>query len=250
MTVRLMQWNCMYLENPGKIAEYIKAINPDIVCLQELTSGYDEQWGDTGELIANYLGYDYYCKYGLMLLPDGGQTAMGVGILSRYPLHDKRGLQIEVRKTEEGRIMSNDRYYIQATVALPEGQVLKVGTLHLPFHPTFETSAHVRDMIKHVLNFLPQAGEFVLAGDFNKPPQSEVAKLFRQSGLWHAGPALRYPTWTTKPFAVGDWSYDELRWRLDYILCRGNLKRRKPHVLATTLSDHLPLLVELEVGGR
>lgn len=239
----------MYSEDPGKIADYIREVDPDIICLQELTLGYDERWGDTGELIANRLGYDRYCKYGLMLLPEGGQTAMGVGILSRYPLKDKRGIQIETRKTEEGIVRSNDRYYIQAEVGLPDGKTLTVGTVHLPFHPTFDTSAHVRTMSERIQGFVPASGNFVLAGDFNKPPQSETARFFRQNGLRSAGPAMRHPTWTTKPFKVGEWSYDELRWRLDYVLYRGELKRRRPRVLTTELSDHLPLLVEFEVVG-
>lgn len=245
--IRLMQWNCMYSEDPGKVAEYIKRVDPDVICLQELTNGYNEEWGDTGELIADALGYDRYCKYGLMLLPEGGQTIMGVGILSRYPLDNKRGLQIEVRRTEEGLVRSNDRYYIQATVTLPGGRTLTVGTVHLPFHPTFDTSPHVLSMAERIVDFTPKTGNYVLAGDLNKPPGSEAARLFRQNGLKSAGPAFRYPTWTTKPFKVGSWSYDELRWRLDYILYRGDLKRHRPQVLATDLSDHLPLMVEFEV---
>jgi endonuclease/exonuclease/phosphatase family metal-dependent hydrolase len=237
----------MYSEDPNSIADFIASVNPDVVCLQELTNGYSQAYGDTGAYIANMLGYEYFRKYGTMLLPDGGQTEMGVGIMSRFPLRNTRYFQIERRQVEDGMVRSNDRYYVEAEVLLPKGNVVKVGTMHLPFHPEFITSPYVRQMSQDVTGHIPEEGNYILAADFNKPPQSETAKLFRQAGLKHAGPAFRYPTWTTKPFTIGQWSYDALRWRLDFILYKGNVTRHSSQILQTTLSDHLPILAEFTV---
>lgn len=38
MQIKLLQWNIWYKEDPEKITKVITQINPDIACLQELTT--------------------------------------------------------------------------------------------------------------------------------------------------------------------------------------------------------------------
>jgi endonuclease/exonuclease/phosphatase family metal-dependent hydrolase len=71
-----MQWNVMYSEDVGQVADFIKQSKPDIVCLQELTESYQDR-GDTAEMISEHLGYNSHYAYGPMIFPDGSQGRMG-----------------------------------------------------------------------------------------------------------------------------------------------------------------------------
>jgi endonuclease/exonuclease/phosphatase family metal-dependent hydrolase len=247
MSLTLLQWNCMFSENPDKIAAFIADLKPDIICLQELTEGYHDVSPGTGEYIAARLGYQAHCAYGPMVLPDGTSTRMGNGILSRLPLERTDVLILQKGDVQDGRVTVHERMYVEATVIV-DGREVTIGTTHLAFHPRFITTRYKQAMMDKIVEHFPSAGaNYILAADFNAQPHSRAALSPRQHGLRNAGPALRHPTWTTKPFEIGPWLYDELRWRLDYVLYRGGLKPVKSEIVQTRLSDHLPILAEFEL---
>jgi len=47
MNFRLLQWNVMYSEDVVAVGDFVKQLDPDVVCLQELTHGYHEPGFDT-----------------------------------------------------------------------------------------------------------------------------------------------------------------------------------------------------------
>ncbi|HSX02546.1 MAG TPA: endonuclease/exonuclease/phosphatase family protein [Candidatus Saccharimonadia bacterium] len=246
MSFRLLQWNSMYNEDPAAIGQFLRSVQPDIVCLQELTRNYLPQYADVGAHVAETLGYYGFYKYGPMRLPDGGQTLMGDGIFSRFELQERRRIVLQPGLVENGQVKRDERLYLGVQVTLPGGQVIAVGTTHLPFHPQFRASAAKRAMVERILAETPTE-PYLLAGDFNATPSSWAGRRLRQ-GLRHAGPALAQKTWTTKPFAIGPHHYDQLRWRLDYVLHTTGVKVTKSELLQTSLSDHLPILVTFEVA--
>jgi endonuclease/exonuclease/phosphatase family metal-dependent hydrolase len=251
MEVSLLQWNVMYNENVSRVADVIKQLNPDIVCLQELTDDYQGQ-GDSAKTIAERLGYYSHYQYGLMLFPDGNQGRMGNGIFSRFPLLATDTTYLDRQKRNEaGQLTALDRFYLQAKLDLPDKRQLSVGITHLPFHPRMITSPYKRAMVDRMLAAMPQDRDLIVAGDLNTTPASAAARMLRQAGLRNAGPALKQPTWTTKPFTIGPWSYDGLRWRFDYVLYRSpgaTLKVRQARIVETNLSDHLPILTTFRIG--
>jgi endonuclease/exonuclease/phosphatase family metal-dependent hydrolase len=239
----------MYSEDMSAVAELIRQLNPDVVCLQELTQGHADQWPDTGAYIAERLGYYSHVTYGRMTLPDGQDVRMGNGIFSRFALDDKKAVLAIERDIEAGGVIGDDRYYLQATVLLSEGeseQRVSVGTFHAPFSPTFKTTPLAVRLVSTILEHVQTADEIILMGDLNRTPGTRAARLLRSNGLRNVGPGLNRPTWTTRPFTIGPWSYDKLAWRLDYTLFKGAAKRTRSEIMQTTLSDHLPVLVELE----
>jgi len=241
----------MYSEDVQAVTGLIKELNPDIVCLQEITKGYDSRWDDVGAYIADTLGYFAHYQYGHMILPDGKPVLMGNGIFSRYPVINKQTVQVSYRDIESGGNVQDDRYYLQADIVAPEGRGtpknLTVGTVHLPFHPRFVTTPMATKIVDVILEKIPEQGDVILMGDLNRTPGTQATRRLRQAGLRNVGPALSQSTWTTKPFNIGRWHYDALRWRLDYVLYRGAGRRLNAQVVQTELSDHLPILVELEL---
>src|SRR5690348_2434157 len=122
MKFSLLQWNVLFSENVAAVGKFIAGLEPDIVCLQELTTGYHGEGFDSGEVIQQALGGHGYWDYGPLVLSDGNQTQMGVGIFSRFPLDGiKRVLQTgEVR---DGKVIRDERIYLEAEVAVPGGKV-------------------------------------------------------------------------------------------------------------------------------
>ena len=243
MNFRLLQWNVMYSENVAAVGEFVKQLDPDVVCLQELTHGYHEPGFDTGAVLGEMLGYHGYFDYGPMVLPDGRQTLMGMGIFSRYALDNERKVVLQPGILSDGKILQDERFYLEADVKLPGGSV-RVGTTHLAFHPLFRTTGRKLAMAELIRQRAAEAGpRYVLAGDFNSTPRSKAAQALRQ-GLRNAGPSLDVKTWTTKRFKIGQYEYDRLAWRLDYVLHGMGLRPKKAEVLQTELSDHLPISAE------
>jgi endonuclease/exonuclease/phosphatase family metal-dependent hydrolase len=245
MTLKVLQWNCMYSEDIEAVAEFVGVLKPDIVFLQELTNNYHESHLNTSAYVARVLGYAHYSAYGPMVLPDGTQAEMGMGIFSRFPLLDKQKIILQEGLVEDGKILRDERFFLQAAIEY-DGKEVGVCTTHLPFHPRFRTTPHKQRMVDTILDASRGYDQYIFAADLNTTPGTKAAATFRKHGLRNAGPALTLPTWTTKPFSIGPWHYEALRWRLDYVLTKG-VTAQRAQIVETHLSDHLPISVEIVV---
>jgi len=87
---------------------------------------------------------------------------------------------------------------------------------------------------------------FILAGDFNAQPDSEVIKRIEKY-VENLGPGYEQNTWTTKPFSYNGFEANELDYRLDYVFGSQDISVISAQTLATDVSDHLPVMVEIEV---
>ena len=87
---------------------------------------------------------------------------------------------------------------------------------------------------------------FILTGDFNARPDSEVIKCI-QNHVKNLGPDYDQKTWTTKPFSYNGFEANTLDWRLDYALGSSDIVVTYSKVLQTEFSDHLPIIVELDI---
>jgi endonuclease/exonuclease/phosphatase family metal-dependent hydrolase len=140
----------MYSEDISMIGDFISSLDLDIVCLQELTKNYSTI-ADSGAYLAERLDYQSYYEYGPMVLPDGQQALMGMGIFSRLPLTNPRKLVLQEPAIDYGKINRDERFYLEATITLPTRDII-VGTTHLPFHPTFRTTPTKRRMVSEIID--------------------------------------------------------------------------------------------------
>jgi len=243
MQMRVMQWNVMYDEDPERIVEVIQDVDPDVVCLQELTAGYQQRYSDVGAHIAARLGYYGVHDYGRMALPNGRDADVGCGIFSRWPLERHKSLVLQAGEMVDGEVTVDDRRYTQADVMTPDGMV-RFGTAHEPYHPHFFATVAKRAMTETILvELLAGGGPAVWCTDLNTTSGSQMIERILKV-MKNAGPALDQPTWTTKPFYLAHRHYSGLRWRLDYIFQRG-LEMRSAEIINTDVSDHLPIVAEL-----
>lgn len=243
MHISLLQWNIWYREDIHTIARFIRQVRPDVVCLQELTRNFPGQTEtDTVAYLAHTLGYNQAAQY--IPHPDLGWDQANA-ILSAYELSGPTPFWVN-EPTGAGGYDDEARGYLEATVKTPAGE-LRVGTTHLSytrgFAPTPRKDAET-DRLAEIVG--RNQGRFVLTGDMNALPDSYTIKRLSKL-LHHAGPPLSATTWTTKPFNYDGFEAHELRWRLDYVFTTPDIRVLSAELLPTQYSDHLPILVHVEL---
>jgi len=239
----ILKWNVWYLEDIHNIAEFLSENKADIICLQELTINFDKQANvHTPNYIAEKLGYHVYFQE--ITFADK-EMKQANAVLSKYPILDSRTVWIN---EEQGSGNYDDEYraYVEVTQDI-NGEKIKVGTVHMSYTHKFEPSERKLAEAQKLVDAVSSNTEkFILAGDFNAVPGSRVVTGI-ENLLNNCGPEYSENTWTTKPFSYGGFEANTLDWRLDYVFATNDIKVTKAQVLTTEYSDHLPILVEIEL---
>ncbi len=242
-TISILQWNIWYKEDIRNIAAFLKAHPADIICLQELTNGYQQNEPDTVEYIARTLGYRHYGQG--MPLPDGSWLQANA-IFARFPIVDKCFHYINEPVGTNG---FDDEYrsYIEMTLQIDDTHQLTVGTTHMSYTDRFvNTPRKEQEADKLAAILKSKQHNFIFTGDLNVTPDSPTLQKV-QKLLQHAGPDFSQKTWTTKPFSYNGFEETELNWRLDYIFASTDVNVLRSEILQTEYSDHLPVWAEVEV---
>lgn len=212
-----------------RIADVINRERPDLVGLQEVDRGVarTEEKDEIVELARMTL-MDYAFAHNLDY--QGGQY--GVAILSRSLIRNADHRMFENKREAERRGMLR----VEAEVA---GRTINFVTTHLDYqYPDgrlFET--------QQLLKFLSELkGNLLVVGDLNDEPTGTAYNLmlteFRDA-------------WIESQAKGSGWTYpaDKPSKRIDYIFYRpdGTLRAGKAKVIETLASDHVPLVVELEL---
>ena len=238
MKLRILQWNILYKEKIENVLKLIKKINPDIICLQELTlNGKWNNYKNTARWLAKRLNYDYYFMP-YHKFKEG--TISGNGILSRYPI--KKGVSIRI-----GRLYGKEKYesyrYIETTLNI-DSYLLKIGTVHLSFFPYLITTNEKKKEFSQLFKKIKKKKRrFIFTGDLNARPNSYIIRMLRKK-FKHCGPDFKLPTWTTKPFDFKGFKENRLRWRIDYVFATKDIKVVSSNVRKTRYSDHLPICID------
>lgn len=243
MEISILQWNVWYKEDIRNIAKFLLANPADIICLQELTRGYQHQESDTIKYIAKRLGYYYHFQE----IPfDDDRWTQANGIFSRFPIVIKDSLWIN-EPTGTGHYDDEYRAYIEVTIKVDDRE-LTVGTTHMSYTNGFIGSVRKEQEADKVLNIVSNKKlNYIFTGDLNAAPDSNtVCKISKV--LNNVGPDIIENTWTTKPFSYDGFVENNLNWRLDYIFASNDIQIVSSKVLETNFSDHLPVLAHLRLA--
>ncbi|MFN4122599.1 MAG: exodeoxyribonuclease III [Flavobacteriales bacterium] len=231
--------------------DWLKAVNPDVVCLQEIKSTADQL-----ELsLFHDLGYETY------LFPAQKKGYSGVALFSKTkPNHVEIGIGMDVYDSE-GRILRADFGDVSVMSAyFPSGSS---GEERQGFKFKF-----LDDFQGYVNDLKREKSSLIICGDYNichrpidihnpvsnakssgfLPEERAWMESFFQSGFVdtfrHFNPDPHHYTW---------WSYranaraKNLGWRIDYIAASENLKeniKRSIILPDAKHSDHCPVLTE------
>lgn len=234
----VLSWNVWSREDITRCVDLICELDPDVVCLQELVirDGTDEHGP---RYVAQRLGYDFCFKE-----IDVGESELVLanGVFSRWPITRSR---VEWINEPRGSGHYDDQYraYLEASLDVGPAPVT-VATTHMSYTNGFEeTTRKAGETAKLVELITGRNRRFVLTGDLNAGPRSTTITAVSRV-LTDVGP--RANTWTTKPFSYDGFTETELAWQLDYVFASSDATVHEARVIDTALSDHLPVLVELE----
>lgn len=249
-TVRILQWNVLFRESAARILDVLRTVDADVLCLQELTSVSGHNEGiDVPSFLAESLGFNQFYQIAQEWDAPGDRHTLGNGIFSRYPLtrtdfsfvRPSQGINPH-DPSQEGRV------YAESDVALPDGTTLTVGTTHLSYIPRGVMTTEKKREIDALLDIArSKESRYVLTGDLNEPPESYTVQELART-LRHCGPPFETLTWPTRPFRSQDHVEHGLGWRIDYAFATPDLAVVDARVVDTDVSDHLPILVELDVS--
>jgi len=234
------------------LIEWIKQVNPDVLCLQEIKANPEQ----VGVFEFEELGYHHYWY------PAQKKGYSGVSIFTKQkPKHIEYGCGIK-EYDDEGRILRID---------FEEFSVMSV------YHPSGSSGdlrqAFKMEWLEAFLNYINQLKatypNLVICGDFNichkaidihnpksnantsgfLPEEREWMEQFINSGFVDS---FRY--FNQEPHQYSWWSYragsraKNLGWRIDYNFVTDNLKNRisRSVILPSAIhSDHCPVLLEM-----
>lgn len=269
-TLRLASYNLLHgldVRQRGRldlaaVAECIRALDADVVCVQEADRGLPRSGGvDQVVWLAERLGYQAAFAPALLGDPDSswrtvpgagdpGGPAYGVGLLSRAGLEGVRRIALPgggdgQRPTptpqRDGPPSPGWDHEPRVGLAATVAGGLEVATTHLSYL-FWRAIAQARVLLESAgrdgpaavlgdLN-LPAWGGHLLAG--RAPPVGWLLSGFWRPppGWRHGGGAATYPAW-------------EPRLQLDQLLVRGPVAVRWARPWGRGSSDHLPLVAEV-----
>ena len=241
MRIKIFSWNIWYKESLSNIDSIIKEINkynPDIICLQEVNEKEDNR-------VIDYLLSKF--NDGRFALADvtSDKRIQGNAILTKHKIVNSESFYI-VDRSNQGDYSKEGRVYLECELDI-DGKTLFVATTHSSYTHKFMPTLEKDKEIDKLLELLKRhKNDFVFAGDLNTTYDNGYIKKI-ESVLKNCGPDYSNKTWTTKEFNYQGFEENELNWRLDYIFSTKDIHVEDAKILRTNLSDHLPIMVEINI---
>jgi endonuclease/exonuclease/phosphatase family metal-dependent hydrolase len=241
MKLSVLQWNVLYEEKAANILKFIREMNADVVCLQELTQDSTANPEIDIPRKIKELGYEQFYE---PASKDPG-FILGNGIFSKYPIK-RRSISATQRGDGSGDYDKVTRLYLEVLLDIG-GRSLYVGTAHLSYTDRFKQTPRREIENQKFLSYVNEhQHNFVFCGDFNANPDSALIQGLDRK-FKTACPPFNEPTWTTKPFSYQGFEADTLNWRLDYMFVTKDIKVVNTKIIRTDFSDHLPILTAIEI---
>ncbi|MCU0396272.1 MAG: endonuclease/exonuclease/phosphatase family protein, partial [Chitinophagaceae bacterium] len=268
-TLRVMSWNVQSMGGEGRktadqrrqlareIARTIRQYNPDVVCLQEFGQFDEPQKADDNLQRMKDLGYKYY-----VLSKDYSRVhygySNGLAIFSKYPLHGKKRVQFTsspesllfadlVRDADTIRVFTAhlqsfkliDKDFDDLEAATSNGNniVRASSTIFTKMKRAFRNRGAQADQIRPYLDSVPHPEIF--CGDLNDVPGSyaywQMRGRERNDAHLEAGWGIGRTFMALAPTLRIDYIFADNRWQV--VQCK---------TIATSASDHLPVVADLQ----
>jgi endonuclease/exonuclease/phosphatase family metal-dependent hydrolase len=238
--MRLVTWNIrggLGIDNRRsiqRVADVIRECRADIVCLQEVHQRLPQSrlW-DQPRILSELLEMKGYFLpsyrigfggFGNMIL-----TNLPVRSFTRHPLPNSG-------ERQRLRFLFERRSLLTADIVI-SARIVRVMTTHFSLNQFDRVKA-----VERVRNIAADAAmPVILCGDLNATPSSEEMRyLDQQCGFRDAGASGDHPTFRAdRPDA-----------RIDYVWSSARFAADGVSVVATLASDHLPVLVDLDVRAE
>ena len=226
-----------------RIADEIKAMDADLVALQEVDVHWHQRSGfaDQATELGNMLGVEARFAPIYSLPGAAGQPArqFGVALLSRIPIVSWNNDSLTRLSTQQANPAPAKMPGLLRAVVNFRGTRVTVLTTHLDYR---SDPAILRAQVGEIMQVLAKgSGPTILAGDLNATPEAlELRPLFtRLMDAWRTsqGPGFTYPA--SAPTK-----------RIDYVLYSDPFVQVESRVPESAAADHRPVIVSLRLVWR
>jgi endonuclease/exonuclease/phosphatase family metal-dependent hydrolase len=231
--LKVLTFNVDHFESGiDRFIDFLRKQNADLIFLQEVPRVAPGRQ-DAAVRIAGALGGFHVLSAATLNIPP--TQGCDQAILSRFPLSDARALTaakggwvyaVQAAVNESGRSLRVFSVHTHSTSRLTVAQIVQSSTARI---------AEISALLESVANL---DGDVIVAGDFNAatwmPEYYALTRQLTDFGAVSPGAKLSFPS-------------DRPSVRIDYFFGRGNLAARSYEVLDNRLSDHRPVVAELEL---
>ena len=262
ITLKLMTYNIHYGNNINneyniyQISKLIKDSKAELICLQEV----DKNWGPRSqyenliEIISKITGYNYFYAPIYNKKSSRGKSypneQFGVGILSKYKIIKSQNYNISRWSTQKEDPQPGDKNFPPKKGGFGNilidvnGKLISVYDTHLDYRfsppPGYDKS--IREIqVKEMLEIINKNSyPVILMGDMNTDTSSK--EVFQ--------PLFEYfnDAWSLGSKDIGfSFPSDNPRVRIDYILVSKDIKVKNAYLIYSTVSDHLPVVIDVEL---
>lgn len=256
MVLKFIQINIYKGKYLGELLDFLKKENPDFIAAQEVTYGVFNNLKDQSvnvfDEIRRQLNYQGEVHFDWNVKNTVG--SLGNAVFSKYPIIEKKvvvlkktSLVSKVYLTSEKGFEDAPRHLIDCTCDF-RGKRIHIISWHgawtAPPTDTLETLRQAGLVRDYLLELNKQDVLFLVGGDLNSTYDKETVKLISDvannlmidSGIKQ----------TTHPKIH---KIVPRGFLVDYIFTSDHFKLKKLTVPAITVSDHLPVIAELEIMG-
>lgn len=255
--MKLIQVNAWLGRLNAPLARFIRAQQPDIVCMQEtfapnpeVIKAFANQYNFVNEIVeAGHFSHKFFTPaWGFTM----GGTVINVGnlILSKYPLDNRRSFHTYnhyyVRR-QSSDALPNTRVWHACTVQLPKDKTLSIanyqGYLAGANAKGDNTTVQTMQKVRGVLASL--ARPLIFSGDLNVSTDSPALDTLSDLGLKNL--TLAYKVTTTLSSAHRAPDKDRSSVACDYIFVSNEVRVLDFRVSDELVSDHKALILEFDI---
>lgn len=268
--IRLVSLNVsIFDDNNLKLSQFFKEINPDIVCLQEVSRKVDNSAFEkyiTKDIfdssmpllkssfyapnfaLSEYQKENFHGKK-LFYHNFGGVIESGNYIKSKFPIYEGQSLSINGEFTyitdwKDPATQSNLSRMMQvAYIKIKSNLMISCINYHGIWTKNKEDTISTIQATKKILNIMEKIKvPTILCGDFNLLPNTESIQLINEE---YSNLIDRYRIKTTRPKSNELSNLD--RNIVDYIFVSKDITVHNLQVIDTNVSDHLPLAMDFSI---
>lgn len=254
MVLKVIQLNLWKGKFLNEAIDFLKSQDSDLVLMQEVTSGpvnfFEEKDANLFEILKERLEL-VGVFHSDVKLSDEPNARFGNVVFSKnpilefevFPLRDHLPITLSEFTNNTNNIWADfPRHMLDATIDCDGREIHAISVHGRRIAPPADDEENLRQarLMAEYIKSLKDV-PFVMGGDFNMPPDSQVIKIVSDvsNNLMKDKPIGQ--TLNPRVHELGDRGY-----LVDYIFASGHFSLKSLEVPQVDISDHLPVIAELE----
>lgn len=249
---KVIQVNIFKGKYLDSLVDFLKKEDADFVTMQEVSANaanyHKDKTLDLFEFIKEKLHMDG-AFFNMVEFSDAPDAAVGNAVLSKYPIINSKKIVMNQYKPITLATYDEPKYFpyftrsmVDATIDMGQKQIHVLSTHGAWTAPPTDTPEVLRQA-KIIADYLRDLGEpFIVGADMNTTPDKQVIKIIENVAvnMITGSPVL----FTTHPTMH---KIAPRKLSVDYVFTSKEFKRISIEAPVVVVSDHLPVVAELEI---